>query len=385
MSTALIAYKHISPHQAPALVRASERLAASGIDLIVVEHYSQSDLHGWTRADAPRRDDWICIADEGARRRPLRIARAIGRIVRERRVDVTVVNGWADPVCWAVAAAKPWLGTRLVTVMDSTEVDRRRSAVKEAAKRAFLSRMDAVFAAGSRQVRYLERLGVDRPRIALGCDVVDNSRFAAGPGPRPPHPGAVVIGTAARLEGVKNLEAALRALREVSMTLRFPKVTWRIAGRGPLEPELRRLARALGVAVEFAGFVPYGDMPAFYAGLDLYWQPSLSEPWGLAINEAMAAGLPVLASDRCGSVEDLITPDNGWVHGISDDAMQDGLRTALADRTRWAVMGPASRRRIEAWDLDRFADGLLQAVTIALQGRDAVPVRATVTRPGLSK
>jgi glycosyltransferase involved in cell wall biosynthesis len=109
-------------------------------------------------------------------------------------------------------------------------------------------------------------------------------------------------------------------------------------------------------------------MPGFYEQLDLYWQPSVSESWGLVVNEAMAAGLPTLVSDHCGCARDLVTASTGWIHQISHSGMVDGLENALAERESWPERGEAARTLIKQWDVSRFSDGLLQTCQIAIQG-----------------
>jgi glycosyltransferase involved in cell wall biosynthesis len=372
-TAAAIVYEHISPHQAPALALAAETLARHGIDLVVVEERPSSRLHGWTRADAPRGEGWICLGN--GREGPWTTFRRLARLVRERGIAVTIVNGWSNPVSGLMAAAAPLLGTRVVTVVDSTARDRERRPAKEAAKRLLLRRVHAVFAAGARQREYLRGLGVPDGRITVGCDVVDNRMFLDIPARPPVANRPIVIGTAARLVPEKNLGSALLALSSVARTRPSLPLEWRIVGRGPLEDELRAQAKAAPLLVRLEGFVPYGRMPEFYRGLDLYWQPSLSEPWGLAVNEAMAAGLPILASDRCGCADDLIGTENGWLHGLDPTQMAAALALAIDRRERWPAMGAASRRRIAAWDLDRFVAGLLEAIQIARDGA-AGPNRA---------
>jgi glycosyltransferase involved in cell wall biosynthesis len=383
----LIVYQHVSPHQVPALLGAEQALCAEGIELTVAEQFAVSRLHGWTLADVPRPPHWVCACPDDSTATSWAAFQAIRRMVRQRGVDVVAVNGWADPVSWGLALDKLIDGTRTIVVSDSTEVDRPRVPLKEAGKRSFLRLIDAAFAAGSRQRRYLERLGVPPARITTGCDVVDNARFAVSRLADRGSTWHVVIGTAARLVPEKNLEAALEAFSLVCRELPGGAVVWRLAGRGPLEGLLRTRAHELGVPLELGGFVTYQDMPAFYAGLDLYWQPSLSEPWGLAINEAMASGLPVLASDRCGSVDDLVSPENGWIHDATVAGMAQALRRALAERQRWPSMGCASVVRIGSWTLERFATGLVRAAQIALGARSSHAVAEEnpdrVPEPGL--
>ncbi len=358
----LISYEHLSPAQVSALRVAVESFRAAGHVLVPVEFFGGLPAYGWTRADAERPSDWPCLIPDrdAAPRRD--VFRRFARLIRRERANVVVFNGWFEPVAWWLAMWRTWLGVRLVIVADSTEIDLPRRRVVELGKRLFLRRVDAAFTAGVRQVAYLERLGLPPSRTSTGCDVVDNARFMGIERPRR-DASSVVIGTAARLVPAKNLDAALMALARTAT--RCEAVRWSLAGRGPLEQPLRERARALGVPAELLGFVSYDRMPAFYASLDLYWQPSVSEPWGLTINEAMASGLPVLASERCGAVDDLVTPANGWRHEPGVDAMEDALERALRSRERWPAMGEASRKIIADWDLDRFASGLLRAVAIA--------------------
>lgn len=377
----LICYPHVSPHQVPALLRAAQTLREAGAELLVAEQAGSSLLHGWTLADAPRPSDWICLCPTEERPSRVTTVRKLAAIVRDRRVDVVVVNGWADPASWAVALMRRILRVRVIVVSDSTALDRERRPGKEAAKRCFLRLVDGVFTAGSRQVQYLARLGVPQWKFSTGCDVVNNADFAAVQGRSTgPDSEQIVIGTVARLVPEKNLAHAMDALGRFVRARDLPPIIWRIAGRGPLEGELKTRAASLGLTVEFIGFQPYDRMPAFYAGIDLYWQPSRSEPWGLAINEAMASGLPVLASSRCGSVDDLVHPDNGWIHGLMPAEIEAGLARAIVDRPRWPAMGHRSRARIADWDLARFAEGLRRAVEIAV-GRSLPSAASELRRP----
>lgn len=363
----LITYDHLSPAQVAALGRADALFSSAGFELQPVEFFGELRGYGWTLDDARRPRSWRCLYRDKVEMSRTRIFMDLAKLIRSERFDVAVVNGWFEPVSWWMAASKEILGLRLTMVGDSTAVDQRRRPMVEAAKRAFLSRMDSVFTAGTSQIEYLATLGVPADRVTVGCDVVENSRFhnvraAALPS------GPLVVGTAARLVPVKNLEAAIEAAARVAGDPATPRFQWRIAGRGPLDERLTARAIGTGAPVEFVGYVGYDSMPAFYAGLSMYWQPSLSEPWGLTINEAMASGLPILASDRCGCARDLVGIGNGWLHDPSPQGLEAGLRRALGESTRWAAMGQASLARIADWDLDRFASGLLGSVTLAMRG-----------------
>jgi glycosyltransferase involved in cell wall biosynthesis len=228
--------------------------------------------------------------------------------------------------------------------------------------------IDAGFVAGIPQASYLQKLGMTADQLSFGCDVVDNDLYTAIPLRSIPSGRKIVIGTAARLVAKKNLSSAMRAFDIVRRNHPEIMLEWRIAGQGPLDEELKQLARELQVPVAFCGFVGYYDMPGFYQQLDLYWQPSVSEPWGLVVNEAMAAGLPIIVSDRCGCSLDLVTASNGWIHKLSQDGIIQCLEQALAERDHWPEQGHASRELIKQWDVSRYSEGLLQACQVALKG-----------------
>jgi glycosyltransferase involved in cell wall biosynthesis len=125
--------------------------------------------------------------------------------------------------------------------------------------------------------------------------------------------------------------------------------------------------------------VDYFQLPELYARVDAYLQPSLSEPWGLAVNEAMASGLPVVVSNRCGCHEDLVQEGiNGFTFDPSSPrGLVQALQRLWESRERWVEMGQASRAIIAQWGLDLFARNLWRACDIALDAgarRFAIPI-----------
>jgi glycosyltransferase involved in cell wall biosynthesis len=203
-------------------------------------------------------------------------------------------------------------------------------------------------------------------RIVTGCDVVDNAHFAPAQALRK-STGCRVL-TVARLVPEKNLLAAASAfIRFAASRTPAEKWVWTIVGYGPQQERLERVAETAGGKIELRGYVSYDRMPEVYGAADLYWQPSVSEPWGLVVNEAMASGLPVLVSTQCGCAQDLVSPQVGWTFDpTSDDGLIDGLRRAAEGRPAWREMGADALKTIADWDLDRFARGALLAAQAAL-------------------
>jgi len=116
------------------------------------------------------------------------------------------------------------------------------------------------------------------------------------------------------------------------------------------------------------GFKQYDELPAWYGLAGAFVHASTTEQWGLVVNEAMASGLPVLVSERCGCAPDLVKDGvNGFIFDPYDVERLARLmyRLAHGDVDRDA-MGRASQEIIADWGLERFADGLAKAVDVAV-------------------
>jgi 1,2-diacylglycerol 3-alpha-glucosyltransferase len=156
-------------------------------------------------------------------------------------------------------------------------------------------------------------------RIATKRAVIDTGLFQY-PGPRLSMRQHRVLLYVGRYAPEKNLEFLLRTFARIEQDRSNPRALLAMVGYGPLEDRLRALASDLGLdrTVQFWGAAAQADLPAFYRCADALVLPSLHETWGLVVLEAMACGLPVLISDRCGCTADVVTPETGWTFDPHD-------------------------------------------------------------------
>ena len=298
-----------------------------------------------------------------------RIRHAVHGALDKLQPDVVVLPGWGFRESLAGLGWCLRRGVARVLVSDSHPPDNPQTPIRMLLKGLLARRFQVGFGGGKPHVRYLARLGLPPDRCVVGCDVVDNELFAEGSrrwtANRPPPTKQPSLFSALRLLPRKNVLAVLEVLASSA-----PEWTWTIAGDGPHRAEIEsKIARLdLGKRVQLVGHVDYFDLPRHYAQSHVYLQPSLSEPWGLAVNEAMASGLPVAVSRQCGCHEDLV---QDGVNGItfeakSHESIAAALRTLLHDRHRWAEMGQASQRIISGWGLELYARNLWQACETAL-------------------
>ncbi len=261
---------------------------------------------------------------------------------------------------------------------EATPISAARSLPKRLVKHAVLRTVDKLTSAfltiGSLNQAFWRGYGVPDAKLFDMPYAVDNSFFqsrikAAAATPdavRAEHrlqPGRPIILFVGKLIDRKRPMDLLQAYAKVAQepALRNPYLL--IAGSGPLTPELTGVAQGLE-GVRLLGFQNQTQLAALYGLTDLFVLPSERESWGLVVNEAMNAGVAVIASDRIGAAADLVRPGvNGFTYPVGDvDALSVCLRTVLTDPQRLAAMGQTSRALIDRWGFDEDIAGLKAAL-----------------------
>jgi glycosyltransferase involved in cell wall biosynthesis len=145
------------------------------------------------------------------------------------------------------------------------------------------------------------------------------------------------------------------------------------AGDGPLRSALEQRARELGVSerIRMLGFVNQSQLPCVYRAADLFVLPSLYEPFGLVVNEAMLCGCPVAVSDRVGAKYDLVREgENGYIFPAGNvEALAAIYRGILPDPEKRKRMGEAARQRMKTWSPHEYVNALSEAVDRAFLSR----------------
>lgn len=237
--------------------------------------------------------------------------------------------------------------------------------------RAFYQQCAGVLAIGAANRAYYRSLGIAENRISLMPYAVDNVRFAPAAdldratvrvklGIADDKP---IILYAAKFSPRKRPGDLIRAAAVLKGSgLAFHLV---MVGSGELEGEIRTLAERLDLhEARFPGFVNQKDLPALYAASDIFVLPSEDEPWGLAVNEAMCAGLPVVVAEDVGCVADLVGDGiNGRTFVAGDiAALTACLSELVANPLARARMGAASRKIIAGWSFAECLKGLREAL-----------------------
>jgi 1,2-diacylglycerol 3-alpha-glucosyltransferase len=293
----------------------------------------------------------------------VRLSLKLWRLLGSLRPEALLIPGYYTLP--AIAAALWCKVHRRTAIMmtESTEDDHPRTAWKESAKSMLVRWLfDWAVCGGSAHRRYLSRLGFPADRIAGFYDVVDNDFFrrAAATLRRQPRPSRLPVKYflyVGRLAPEKNLDTLLSSWSDY----RASGGTWSLVlvGDGPLARELRQLAAGSDFAddVIFAGLRNSAELREYYAFASCFVLPSMREPWGLVVNEAMASGLPVVVSDRCGCAEDLVMPDqNGFIFNPSNRPQLTSLLLNLErmDPAHLQAMGASSNDLIRSYSPASF-------------------------------
>jgi glycosyltransferase involved in cell wall biosynthesis len=279
---------------------------------------------------------------------------AFVRLAMRSRDAVFVIGGWYEPTTQlALSLARG----PLILWSDTPNLATRRHPVKAFLRGAWLrwvfGRVSYVMGTGRPALDALGRMGCPPEKLVNFPYWVDIEEFRPpeATGPRDP-----VFVSSGRLHPNKGFDVALRALATVHRGTGID-FRYRIAGVGPAQSSLEALASDLKIRdrVEFVGWVDSGDLPAFYRTGTIFLHPARAEPYGVSILEAMASGLPVLASDATAAAVDRIDPCvNGFLHRVADaDMLADQIQRILKSPATIGSMGTHARQTAEQWPIHR--------------------------------
>jgi glycosyltransferase involved in cell wall biosynthesis len=296
-----------------------------------------------------------------------------------RGYDAVWLNGYTYPSNWLALAAAALRGTRVLLRSELRADMRNReggaAALRDRIVRWWVRRADALL--------YIGRLNRDaylvygaRPNQLFPAPYsvdVDLLRAASRESPATKQSWRREFGLpqdrplilfAGKLTERKHPEALLHAIRTDAM--KGVPVHLVYAGSGPLEANLHAMAADAGITnVSMLGFVNQSALPRLYALADIFVFPSENEPYGLALNEAMAAGAAPVATTEIGAAADLITDGvSGFLFPARDwTALGQSIARLLGDAVLRARVANAAVERASAASFDATVEGIISALS----------------------
>jgi glycosyltransferase involved in cell wall biosynthesis len=255
---------------------------------------------------------------------------------------------------------------------DSHDISRTagvKTVISRLFRRLLFRRFAAFLAVGKANADYYRNSSAPESNIYFVPHCVDTPRFDAADSDLATQwkrelgipAEATVILYAGKFEPNKRPLDLLRAY----LSMARPRSALLMVGAGSLENDLRAAAGdRIGRDVFFAPFQNQSRMPLVYAAADIFVLPSGSETWGLAVNEAMSVGRPVILSSHVGCGPDLILQgETGWIFEAGNvHALAQTISDALADRDRLRDMGRAARQHIHGYSYEAATAGLMDAL-----------------------
>ena len=296
------------------------------------------------------------------------------RLLRIHQPDIVVTSGYErfESLAACLYARTSRRGRRrrpvVVLLVNNRAEDHPRRKPVERVKAAYLNVFDGFLASGSDTRDYLARLGVPSSKIEFGLNCVDNDEIAMLVAKH-----RVVIEAAdrkvgyflciARLVAAKNIRGVLNAYHSYRRKLSDSAVPTPlvICGEGPERGAIEGLIQQLGLGElvtllgEIEGLEAVAQQLAGCIALVL--ASTSNETWGLVVNEAMAAGCPVLVSRQCGCARDLVEHGaNGFVFdGQDSDELAGHLLWIHTNHEMLAAMGSRSKEIVRQFAPERFA------------------------------
>ena len=235
------------------------------------------------------------------------------RILCSHSFNKIIVSGW-DSIISFVAVflhSKRWNGC----MVESSIFDSSTEGWKAWVKKTLLKRVSTVYASGKSQLKLVETLGYKGKTIEFGgCGIL---RYIKQPPfePRQCVHNFLYVG---RLSDVKNISLLVRVFNEL------PHLTLTIIGEGPLMKELKKIANG---NIHFMGSINNSDLSRYYIEHDVFVLPSLVEPWGLVVEEALNNGTPVIVSSHVGCADSIVGPYSSGI--VFESNSKEGLIAAV--------------------------------------------------------
>lgn len=230
--------------------------------------------------------------------------------------DELIIGGWDHPILWHLAFTYPKHKNSMF--IESSYFDSTTSGLKGFIKKLFINRISKVYASGKSQKKITDSLGFKgHTKITKGVGIfnyIDQPLYQL----RKVVKDFLYVG---RLVEVKNLKLLINVFNS------FPELNLHIIGFGELETSLKSIANN---NIHFHGAVENKKLSEYYQKFDVFILPSIIEPWGLVVEEALNNGMPVIVSNRVGCAEEIINDNNGCLFHYDDP---DDLRRAIKKMT----------------------------------------------------
>ncbi|WP_088458799.1 glycosyltransferase [Acinetobacter soli] len=344
-----------------------EEVALNDSSIIGLELYSKSDTYEWNSSNFRNFKKHTLFKDQRIRGINLIFSLIFFRIKNGKANWFLCHYEWWEVFLFAIFLRL--VGDNVFTMGDSKFDDYPRFIWKELIKKIFMLPYKGALGCGRRSKDYLRFLGIPENKIMLEYDTLSVKRIQKLANAVPAPHGITYenrhFTIVARLVPKKNLHMAIQAYAQYKKSSSSYRPL-HICGSGPLEAELKDLAKSLNVDQDiiFHGFIQSEQIAQLLATTLSLILPSIEEQFGLVVIEAQAMGLPVLISEVCGARDHLIRNTvNGFVFEPDNpEGLAWFMNLISSDQKLWQKMCEAAIETSKKGDVSMFADGVKKLI-----------------------
>lgn len=293
------------------------------------------------------------------------------REIKKFKPDVVNLTGYYDIATWAILFFCKLKGIKTILSNESTASDHTRNDLKETIKALIIKQFDGYFNFGTLSEKYILSLGISAEKMLVKRNCVDNKslkqiylahlpkRIQTQQMRNISPKNFIFVG---RLIDYKNL---FHFLETFGLAQTKSSEEWGviILGDGELKADLQQFVFKNNIQnISFQAGVSWQKVPEYLALSNVLVLPSYSEPWGLVVNEAMACGLPVIVSDKCGCAIDLVkNGENGFTFSPNNkEQLSTYLLKFMNNEVDSQQMGIVSQQIIQDYSPENVAFEMYQ-------------------------
>ena len=295
--------------------------------------------------------------------------------LKKERFDAVIIYGYASLNNWIIVLLAPILNIKVIFIGDTIISTERQSKVLSAIKKLllklFFGNIKSFLYVGSKSREFYQYHGISEERIFFTPCCVDNDFFINQVEKYRISREKIKkeLGIPKELSVIMYASKMIPKKRPQDLLYAFKRINRKAAlvfiGNGKLKPSLENYVKENQFKyIFFLGFKNQTELPRYYAIADIFVLPSSYEPWGLVVNEAMCAGLPVITTDRVAAAYDLVkNGENGYVLKVGDiESLAKLLEELASNAQKRRCMGLKSKGIISGWNYDVCVNGIIDAL-----------------------
>lgn len=250
----------------------------------------------------------------------------LAKVLKNTQSKEIVLGGWDLPEFWLSLVLL--FGNKVSLCLESSEYDCSTTGIKGLLKKIFVSFVtEKAYCSGSPHIRLIQKLGFRGHLVkTLGVGLTNIKRNMSRDSETPFQGRLLYVGRLSKEKGLFPLLGYISRRKDLTLT---------IVGDGPLLDELTKYSVLHG-NIKLSGYVDNKSLGNIYSSHDIFILPSIAEPWGLVVEEAIQHGLPVLCSNTVGSAEDIVIANElGETYAFDDeDDFNSSLNRLVLDYSK---------------------------------------------------